>query len=115
MQTATLMHHVEQKYGGFTSYQKLEKRRNQMKQHLYITQRRIVRTAICAAILVILVCSSAKASPCLSSIGRIPIFLRSTSALSACRGDNRVEPDLCPPRFTVRSPRMSIPMPTASS
>src|SRR5262249_5890921 len=29
--------------------------------------------------------------------------------------DNRVEPDLCPPRFTVRSPRMSIPMPTASS
>src|SRR5499433_1997648 len=58
MQTATLWHHVEQKYGGFTSYQKLEKRRNQMKQHLYITQRRIVRTAICAAILVILVCSS---------------------------------------------------------
>src|SRR4029077_2244031 len=58
MQTAALWHHVEQKYGGFTSYQKLEKRRNQMKQHLYITQRRIVRTAICAAILVILVCSS---------------------------------------------------------
>jgi len=26
MQTATLWHHVEQKYGGFTSYQKLEKR-----------------------------------------------------------------------------------------
>src|SRR5262250_3447082 len=56
MQIATLWHHVEQKYGGFTSYQKLEKRRNQMKQHLCIT--RIVRTAICAAILVILVCSS---------------------------------------------------------
>ena len=29
-----------------------------MKQHLYITQRHIVRTAICAAILAILVCSS---------------------------------------------------------
>jgi hypothetical protein len=57
MQTATLWHHVEQKYGGFTSYQKLEKRRNQMKQHLYITQRRVLRTVLSAAALAILAVS----------------------------------------------------------
>src|SRR6266853_1237615 len=57
----------------------------------------------------------AKASPWSSLIGAILLPPRFTSALTGCRVDNRVEPDLCPPRFTVRSPRMSIPMPPASS
>src|SRR5213078_1098891 len=53
----------------------------------------------------------ARASPWSSLIGAILLPPRFTSALTGCRVDNRAEPDLCPPRFTVRSPRMSIPMP----